>query len=71
MKKIYLLFVILLLSSCTSTKYSAAKYEKDRLVKGCPTYGFRRTDNKYHYFDAPRIYQQTHSYKYGPWKQQH
>lgn len=38
------------------------------MAKGCPTYGFRRVDNKYNYFDAPRVYQQTDSYKYGPWK---
>jgi hypothetical protein len=64
----YLLLIILLLSSCSPLKYSAKHYEKDRMAKGCPTYGFRRVDNKYNYFDAPRVYQQTDSYKYGPWK---
>ncbi len=67
MKKFIICFVLLCsLSYCTTQKYTAKNYEHDR-YKGCPTYGFDRTENKYHYFSAPRLYQQTNTYKYGPW----
>ena len=67
MKKLILLILLCLLMSCSVSKYSAKNYEKDRHIRGCPTYGFRRVDNKYQFFDTERLYQQTTSYKYGPW----
>jgi len=66
-----ILIIYLILTSCSTSKYSAKKYEYDRKDKRCPTYGFNRVENKYHYFDAPRLYQQTDSYKYGPWNDNH
>jgi len=67
-KAIVLLLILFCMVGCAVNKYTPKHYEKDRKQKGCPAYGFNRIDNKYNYFHAPRLYQQTYSYKYGPWK---
>jgi hypothetical protein len=67
MKTIIVILILLCMTSCSTFKYSARKYEQDKKYKGCPTYGFDRVDNRYNYFNTKRIYQQTTIYKYGPY----